>query len=244
MVESPLPEEAFRALYETARTEDPGKGADFDRWGAELAGFPCGNADPAGVGWGIVGGAALLLKQSDTLETQPGYAGIRQPIMEGFAAGILFAASIGARYIDGALPRPGPAAPHAPAGEPDTIRRQAVEGAVRMVPIFLSRSPGQPDPMEYVQSAGPWQGQGLREHLAAAFPAVDLTAAGWALLVIGALQYTQGGVEAARGNRGLFKSKGRKARAVAPRIGEGISGALLALAGDACLAGGGHRGGI
>lgn len=229
MAVAPPPKEAFQALYETARAQladTADKAANLDRNGTPLARYPCRNADPVGLGWAILGGAVLLLTKTDDIAPQITPQGIREPFLDGWAAGLLLVAGVGSRYIDGAFPAAGsPEPPLAPA-ECASVRRSLTENAARSVSLFLRPVAGQADMPAYARGSGAWRDRGAREELAAALPGLDLAAAGWALLVIGGQEMRRGSAEGVRT---------RQPQDSLLRAGEGIVGALLVLAGDACL---------
>jgi hypothetical protein len=57
---APRPRSALGVLYEAARSEAVDQAAAFDRYAAELTRFPCLDGDSAGLGWGVLEGAAQV----------------------------------------------------------------------------------------------------------------------------------------------------------------------------------------
>ncbi len=192
------------------------------------------SADGTHMGWGILGLCFLLTNIVDQIG-----AGIKAPsfaaqTVTGLQNGGQIGSAVGCELIanddlrgGGRLQIP-----------PELVTRRP--GVVANASSALRDSMGSPafaeDLLDNAQDQGRWADRGMITQLTAELPGLDLTQAGVALLTCGGFLLNQGmQIGLNESTRGFLRTR-RKVAEGMTYGGIGLAGAIMALAGDGCLA--------
>jgi hypothetical protein len=191
-------------------------------------------ADGEHMGWGVLGLCALLSNIVDQIGAGIKASAFAAQAVTGLKSGALLGSAVGCELIahdelhggdrlqipqELATRRPGVVANAA----------NAIRGSMRS-PTFAE------DVLDNARDQRRWADQGMITQLVAELPGLDLTQAGVALLTCGGFLLSQGAqIGHNEATRGLLRTR-RKVAEGMTYAGTGLTGAVMALVGDACLA--------
>lgn len=226
------PSETMRAVHQIAlKWEELRQQQTISLIAGGLAEIP--GADGRDMGWGVLGLCFLLTNVVDQIGAGVKAQAFTTQTVTGLKTGGQMGSAVACALIAnddlrGAGPLQIPA-------ELATRRPGVVAEASSALRDSMASPAFAEDVLGNARDQGRWAGRGMITQLTAELPGLDLTQAGVALLTCGGFLLNQGiqtGVH--ESTRGFIRSR-RKVAEGMTYGGVGLAGALMALAGDACL---------
>jgi hypothetical protein len=191
-------------------------------------------ADGAQMGWGVLGFCALLSNVVDQIGAGVKASAFAAQTVTGLKSGGLLGSAVGCELIAHDELRGADRLPVPP--ELAARRPGVVANAANAIRVTLGSPAFADDVLNNASDQGRWAGRGMVTQLAAELPGLDFTQAGVALLTCGGFLLSQGGQAGLNeATRGFLRTR-RKAAEGMTYAGTGLAGAVMAVAGDACLA--------
>lgn len=190
-------------------------------------------ADGTQMGWGVLGLSVLLNNVIDQIGPAIKARAFAEQATRGLQSGALIAGAVGCELISrGDLS--GAEALRIPA-ELATRRPGVVASAATAIRESMASPAFAQDLLDNFRDEGRWAGQGIITQMIGELPGLHLPQAGTALLTCGGFLLNQGTqIGAKEMMRGLRRTR-RKAAEGMTYVGTGLTGAIMAVSGDACL---------
>jgi hypothetical protein len=191
-------------------------------------------ADGLQMGWGVLGLCFLLTNVVDQIGAGVKASAFAAQTVTGLKSGGQMGSVVGCELIANDDLRANARLQVPP--ELATRRPGVVASASSAIRDSMASPAFAEDVLDNARDQGRWAGKGMITQLTAELPGLDLTQAGVALLTCGGFLLNQGlKVGLNESTRGFLRTRRKAAEGMAYG-GIGLAGAVMALAGDACLA--------